>query len=171
MDTLQINHALSAFRPTFRGTFARNHLPLVYTLNPPFGMVVNTDPAHLEGSHWVAWFGGGNGTVEYFDSAGLPPPTSVFMSDQTTVIYNSRRLQSACTSLCGEWCIYFLSRRMCGIPFEDLMTPFDERDWLKNDAMIYALIHDEFDILPKRRSISVVSPACVQLSKALGKSL
>jgi hypothetical protein len=50
MNTKEID-ALMRNAPSYRGTFSRDTIPDVTGL-----MIVNTDPSHLPGTHWIAIF-------------------------------------------------------------------------------------------------------------------
>ena len=159
MDTHQIDHALRHV-PFFRGTFASNQLPYVYMLDPPFALVVNTAPSAEEGDHWVAYYSDDRNQLEYFDSLGKPPLTAVRCQ------YNVRRIQGACSSVCGEYCIYFLhSRAVKNVSLEEFINSFSEKNLEKNDKLVYRIVHHEFYILPRTR------PYPAFLPKTLGRIL
>ena len=69
MNTYAIEHALRNI-PRFGGVLAQDELKLEYNKSPKF-YVVNTDPSHLPGEHWVAFYTGGR--PEFFDSTGHSP--------------------------------------------------------------------------------------------------
>jgi hypothetical protein len=74
MNTLEIDTLLkkhSHSRPVFKGVYARNILPRL--LNVPSALVVNTDPDHRMGQHWVAIYIDANSRGEYYDPTGTPP--------------------------------------------------------------------------------------------------
>ena len=50
MNTKEID-AVMRRTPTYRGTFSRDAIPDASGL-----MIVNTDPSHLSGKHWIAIF-------------------------------------------------------------------------------------------------------------------
>lgn len=169
MDTLQINHALRHWRPLFRGTYAINHLPIVYTQDPPFGLVMNLDAYPSGGTHWVAFYSSGPGKLEYFDTAGEPPPDEekfkLIFTQFDVVTFNHKRIQGSCSSVCGEYCVLFLSSRFESIPFPD----FSSTDFLRNDDVVYNVIHKHFDIVKRKRPFPVVDQQCIQLSKQLSR--
>ena len=157
MDTIQINHALRHWKPHFKGTYAINHIPLVYTLDPPYAFVINLDAFPSGGSHWVALFCDEKGQQFYFDTAGLPPPEQLNRILDGNVIYSSNRMQSDCSSVCGEYCILFLASH-----FEHLTFPQMSRsNWLNNDLRVYKSVHEFFDIFPRKRTFPVVDEACI----------
>jgi hypothetical protein len=73
MNTLEIDTLLKKHphsRPVFKGVYARNRLPRL--LNVPSALVVNTDPDHRMGQHWVAMYIDANSRGEYYDPTGTP---------------------------------------------------------------------------------------------------
>ena len=74
MKSSQIQKALQ-FHPqtksTFGGVFARNKVPTI-PKRKYISYVVNTDPSHKPGEHWVAFFFTPS-EVYYFDPYGIPP--------------------------------------------------------------------------------------------------
>ncbi len=96
-----------------------------------FGCVVNTDVSSGRGKHWVAVFvdcRGKKWSVEYFNSAGNPPPRP--MTDW--LARSSAKLSSRCpTSVvavtdvdhqesqteCGLYALYYIRRRLEGTPY------------------------------------------------------
>lgn len=78
--------------------------------------IVNTDPSTKPGKHWVAFFLGPHGKLEFFDSYGRPPthfgfPIACSMLDTSTFEYNTLAIQADSSSVCGHYCIVFLFLR------------------------------------------------------------
>lgn len=120
-----------------------------------FGCVVNTDYSTGPGKHWVAVFVDGrnmaNGTitVEYFNSAGHPPPRQMLVWMARTVQaleqycasagIQCKVTQESVTSIehqnsrteCGLYSLYYIRRRLDGVPFGDF-----KEHWVPDDAMI-----------------------------------
>lgn len=75
--------------------------------------IVNLDPKHLPGSHWIAIAFKKN-VAFYFDSYGRPPLQKDilnFMNGNSQIIrYNSACFQSSKTATCGLFSLYFLHR-------------------------------------------------------------
>ncbi|KAJ8050089.1 hypothetical protein HOLleu_03153 [Holothuria leucospilota] len=100
MNANQIAHALlsdSLPKTSFQGVFASDPLRELQP-NYPCSLVINLDPSHLPGSHWVAVFISKERHGEYFDSYGLPPSTlsaiNTFMNRACLQHdYNERTLQ------------------------------------------------------------------------------
>lgn len=79
-------------------------------------MIVNMDPSHLPGTHWLAVYISGNRRKpgEVFDSYGRVPPLTLqrwLNKYCTTWTFNKRFLQDPLSPLCGAYCIYVLNKR------------------------------------------------------------
>jgi len=104
-----------------------------------FACVLNTDVSTGGGKHWVAVLGDCRGkspgtpwTVEYFNSAGNPPPAPVARwmeraagelaglapGPVKTVALTSVRHQKS-QSECGLYVLYYIRRRLEGAPYSD----------------------------------------------------
>ena len=90
--------------PKFRGVFSRDNLPDLaeeYIFN-----VCTTDPLKKMGDHWVVlhatWVG------EYFDSLG------------GEYRYVSLQTQELFSSVCGQYCIVYMSLRARGHSMDDI---------------------------------------------------
>jgi hypothetical protein len=167
MDTLQINHALmsrSDIPPdVFRGTFAINQVPWSQLETVPSAVIVNTAPSSSEGQHWVAVYRTAN-TLEVFDSLASNSTIKEYLGSAGS--YNQQRLQSNCSSVCGEYCILYLYCRLSGMHSDAFFKKFSKKDLVANDRLVYSIVHDNFDILPHERPYPVIFPFCVQSSKA-----
>ena len=113
MNGLEIEEALRRnvhTKDRFIGVFSSDTIPLHPTRNTCF--VTNTDPQHLPGQHWVAFYVSEIGRVYYFDSFGLPPLSASFISFVRLSTgrwqRNRKQLQSITASTCGPHCIHFL---------------------------------------------------------------
>ena len=139
MNTSQIDAILSSkcdLSTKYAGTFACDHLPRA--VDKPAALVVNTDPAHMPGTHWVCIYIE-NDRGEYFDSYGLPPTgdyfTNFLRNNCKKWIWNKKQLQSLDSTVCGQWCISFLTARGRGEGMEKFQQKFCE-NLEKNDSKI-----------------------------------
>ena len=116
MNTLQLDNILTrALRKcAFLGVFASDQLPSKLTVTRPLALVVNTDPSHMSGSHWLAIYVDSSNTASFFDSFGNPPekfPASIgkfLTTNCADVQYSTRAIQSLCSAVCGQHCVFFL---------------------------------------------------------------
>jgi len=120
MTTQEIDYSMKSY-PCFIGTLAFDDiLPAQYAIqtrllqNNHASFIYNTKPSYNDGEHWVACYIRRNGTGEFFDSFGSPPPLrlsrlfhKLFKNYQLE--YNSDQLQSLSENNCGQHCINFLS--------------------------------------------------------------
>lgn len=105
-----------------------------------FACVLNTDVSTGRGKHWVAVFGDCRRedawSLEYFNSAGNPPPPPVVRWLETSaarlgalsarvdiVPLTNMRHQSSRTE-CGLYALYFIRRRLEGAPAEEFRSTF-----------------------------------------------
>jgi hypothetical protein len=188
MNTLQIDHALRSCsswqeraRNIFRGTFAINQVPWVYTLNAPFGLVVNTEPSSQAGDHWIALFQSEKTQpVEILDTRGYSYSKELLSARENYIHHlldvlmiddyqiNRLPLQSPCSSLCGEYCILFLyCRMMLGLSFESYLSLFSETDLYENDRFVLHFVHQHFEILNYDRETPALysKKVCYQTAK------
>ncbi len=125
MDTETINSLLfknSETRKYYMGCFPADKIPKCF--NFPCSMVINIDPSHRKGRHWVAIFIRNPRHLYYFDSFGLEPE-GYFKKYLETFDYCTRYvdvMQSMNTPLCGHYCIYFLYKCSIGVSFQDIIN-------------------------------------------------
>lgn len=98
-----------------------------------FSCVLNTDHYPGPGKHWVCVFAdlrGAEGTVEYFNSSGRPPPDQCVewmvnarnaltsAGKKTTDVVVARRPHQQGDSECGVYCLFYIWSRLNGVPWE-----------------------------------------------------
>ena len=162
MNTLQILKVLEQDRyvkPLLSGVYAIDQLPRC-----TFGAyVVNTAPSKHPGKHWVAVYISAKG-VDYFDSyGGEPSPRLKRWWKNRSWTYNPVPLQSPLTSVCGQYCIYYLLHRARGITLDEMLLDFCS-DVDHNDKHVFDFLEDRFDV----RGLTMVDTQGIinQLSKA-----
>lgn len=93
------------------------------------GLVLNIDPHHSPGSHWVAIYIENLSTIEYFDSTGDPinkyPQIKrtlfkicKYLDIDPTHIQVNKEIHQTGDSECGVYSIYFIIQRVLGNDFE-----------------------------------------------------
>ncbi len=147
METKQI-HVVSSktIGETFLGVFPSDRLPA--KAKRQCSLIVNTNPSTKPGAHWVAIYVDSIGTLEYFDSYGLQPTVtsiSTYISKYKKWRYNSKRIQSPLSSVCGHYCIYFLIMRSYNETMAEILKKFSENQD-ENDEMVTKWINDNFDL-------------------------
>ena len=123
MDTRQLDRAAKSdglLRQYFGGVFAVDRLP---TRAEHLAYIVNLDNADKPGSHWVAvFFSSDRQNVDYFDSYGSPPNNVhlIRFLKRNSVFkhYNEHALQSPCSTVCGQFTLFFLWHRIRGFPMK-----------------------------------------------------
>ena len=100
----------------------------------PLCFVANIDPSSKPGEHWVSFFLTNPHAPEFFDSLGLPP--SIYGFHITPTFQSHYPIQSLFSTVCGQYCIYFLYHRSLGSSFSDILAPFSRRDLEWNDSHV-----------------------------------
>jgi hypothetical protein len=114
MNTREIEHILRSHAktaPIFLGAVPSDGIPQsdIY----PYAVVINTEPHNDGGRHWVAVFVESKDRVEYFDSFGVLPNSNIasFLLRFPHVMRITERFQSLTSTVCGHYCIFFLTKR------------------------------------------------------------
>lgn len=119
------------------GVFPADQIPKRWT--KPAAIVANTDGHKQPGTHWVAMYVGNNGRATYFDSYGLPPlvPEHLLRLRENCSFYrwNTTRLQSATSDVCGQYCIMFLHCMSHNYALSDF-TDFFTNNLEENDNIV-----------------------------------
>jgi hypothetical protein len=119
MNTTQFQHAFDKnwlTKRLFLGVYARDQLDQLQLSRLPCALVVNTDVASGPGEHWVCIYVDSLGRGEYFDSYGREPLKQVEnLFKKNNIInytYNGTPLQAVGSIVCGQYCLYYLTRRI-----------------------------------------------------------
>jgi hypothetical protein len=139
--------------PHFAGVIACDQIPDLPN-KIPMGFVMNTDPSHMPGQHWVACYINGD-SVEYFDPLADPPTEETVVEikkklDQMRIPIlmkfkvNKIVQQHGNSAHCGYHCIRFLDDRFNGIPFP-LSTRYGGKT--NNSKEGEKIIKDEFKLI------------------------
>ena len=156
MNNVSITRILTGHKTTqniFKGVFPSDQIPLSRPKFKPVCYVANIDPARFAGSHWVALYLTPEGENEYFDSYGLPPILPRFLKLlRFDYRYNATQLQSLKSTVCGQYCVFYVWRKSLGESLERIINYFtDERH--ENDLIVNQIVEDEFNV-----DLDVVSP-------------
>jgi hypothetical protein len=152
MDSLQIEKASRKDRicnDIFVGVFAAD---TISEKEYSGAFIVNTDTSNESGQHWVAFYCEEFGKLEGFDSFGKYPGVySKYIKDwigDDFHILNSSILQSQNSTLCGNYCLYYILLRCHGFSYEDTISIFCG-DCKTRDLFICRFINKYFKLNPK----------------------
>lgn len=152
MDTLELVSCLqqTKFKNVFiipPGVFASDQLPLIPHKNCCF--IMNLDPISQPGSHWSALFFQ-DGNCDYFCSYALPPSERIrkFIRKNTGSAprLNKTRLQDYFSTVCGEYCLYFLCNRAEGHSMREIVQSFTPV-LSRNDGIVQKFVLKYFNKL------------------------
>ncbi len=137
--------------PYFRGAMARDELNriAVAKVNIPQFYISNTDNLNKKGEHWVGFGLFPNGTVEFFDSAGLPINSyplefKRFASKNgMETVEMKRRLQGNLPS-CGHYCVLYIMNRCRKVPMKDIFKNTSNAR-LIDDKSVMATVNSMLD--------------------------
>lgn len=138
LNTNQLREALSKHQITghyFEDVYAVDTLP---TLKRGKAYIMNTDPIHKPGEHWVALFRREDGRVIYMDSIGLNPPKMLTRYKITKTFNN--RVQGV-QPICGLYCMLFILS-ICRPNVLDIL----DKDCISNDGIVKMYVDREFDV-------------------------
>ena len=131
----------------FLGVYASDKLPAKYLLRDSF-LVVNLDPSHKQGSHWIAMYINplNKNTNEYFDSYGWPVPYKHFAEFLENTYFNSaKQLQNDYSTACGQWTIFYIWQRCLGKTLREIIKLFPVSNSINNDYIMNLAIKKEFN--------------------------
>jgi hypothetical protein len=86
----------------------------------PCGIVTNTDPSHLPGTHWLTIYINENKTAFYFVSYGFMPNITNVLNflNNFNWKFNTKQMQSLTSLLCGHYATLFLLYMSGDMEFE-----------------------------------------------------
>ena len=139
IDDVLSNHANT--RIPFIGVFAHDQLPTKLICKKKWVLVCNASPIESPGTHWFALFKECDDVMELFDSIGGDPASYnlvEFMQNQQVekCIYNSVRIQSLFSNVCGHYAIYFAIHRCIGMSMEKIAAMFSDINFIENDDYV-----------------------------------
>ncbi|KAJ8030247.1 hypothetical protein HOLleu_26606 [Holothuria leucospilota] len=117
----------------------------------PRAFIANTDEADKPGSHWVAVYFEDNG-VDFFDSFGRTPEECSpyfehFLKKHCNNIirWNQKRLQRFLSTVCGQYCLFFLLNRCRNLSMNTIISKFTE-DPTFNDSLVNDFITKRYNL-------------------------
>ena len=163
MNTYQLKRALERNPDTkkiFGGVFAADELPKTIDTFP-YGFVANTDPSTEPGTHWVSFYFPSRDKGEFFDSYGCPPEYYGFKRMDT---WNSRKLQSSWSEVCGQYCIFYLYHKSRGYSMSKIVNLFTG-DTRLNDCKVACYVKKHFNVTIDKQPVCGLNQCCKALFK------
>jgi len=99
----------------YLGVFSADNIPIDHLANQKKTVyfILNSDPSSSPGTHWLACVKPPGSILEFFDSYGNPPSFyHLSFPSNLSILHNQDPLQSVYSSVCGQYCIYFLYFRI-----------------------------------------------------------
>jgi len=153
MNDTTLNKLLSKNNETkkyFQGVYAINELPndeIPKERKNKMFFIVNLSPSYESGSHWVAvMLNTGNEKNIFFDSYGGKSSVNKILHEfmEGNYTFSKKRVQHYATTVCGQWCMFFIWEKCRGCSLKEMLKPFAERDHLTNDHWINKIISKHF---------------------------
>lgn len=143
MNGLQIEQTLNRCKEAkllFKGVYASDRLPTFK--NKPFSFIANTDGHTEPGTHWVAFYVDNGGVVEFFDTYGRSPYSTMFPDtfgkyvSRRHCLYNSRILEGIFGNTCGQLSIYYTCLRARGLSFKTIIESLSTNVCLNDEIVV-----------------------------------
>ena len=171
MNTFQLAQVLTKdpfTKESFAYVYACNQLSSIQINEYPKSFVVNTDPMGLPGTHWTAIYFNEQMKGEFFDSYGKHPIhyNKYFLDfmnrNGVQWKHNKIQLQSAFSSVCRQYCIYFLYHRCRKRSMLSIVNSF-VNDKLRSDQLVYDFVRGKYRQIHPSLKQNIVK----QISRAL----
>ena len=152
MNSFQLAQVLTIdlfTKGSFSGVYACDELASIEIDKYPKSFVVNTDPMELPGTHRIAIYFNEKMKGELFDCYEKHPILYNkhfldFMNRNSVEReHNKTQLQSAFSTVCGQYCIYFLYRRCRKRSMSTIVNSF-VNDKLRNDQLVYDFVRRKY---------------------------
>lgn len=138
-ETLKLINERTGNKHTI-GVFASDKIPRRFI--HPASFIINTDNSRNKGIHWISIYVTKRGSIEYFDSYGLPPLIEdhlAFLTDvKSSYKTNRMQLQSLTSSVCGLYCLLYLTARMHNKSLKTFQSIFS-KNTTSNDKKVTQL--------------------------------
>lgn len=151
MDDITINKLLKRFEKLscFEGVFGKDEVPNIVVSNYPSCYIFNEGSfAKGTGTHWVAIYIDDNGVLDYYDSYGKLPLVKEIKDfvKGYKLNYNSKRIQSYQSYVCGQHCIFFLVRRHKGNSIDYIVQNYFTNSVTFNDSYVNQFVKVRYGI-------------------------
>lgn len=150
MNTLQLNCAINSDRHmkiSIKGVYAADEINKVL-LSRSEGIIVNSQTHYFYGEHWIVIYINEFNVLEYFDSFGKHPKylSSLiwnFVKQYPKRVINDQRIQGTESTVCGQYCLFYLMCRTRGYTMQDIVKTFSN-NYTSNDTFVYKFIDERF---------------------------
>lgn len=130
----------------FLGALPCNHLPREIHQRPAM-VVINTEPSHKAGAHWLAIYITTERQGYFFDSYGHPPSYSEFPETILRfleqhcidVVHSTQQVQDPSSTACGQHCVFFLYNMQKGVSYQKFLKMYGG-NLPRNDEKVYAFV-------------------------------
>lgn len=140
MNTLQLLEVLKKI-PAHTGVFPSDRIPEIWSR--PTAYIFNTRPHSHSGEHWTAMYVNRDGRGTFFDSYGQPPNLPDYIQkirkNTSLYVYNTKQLQSFNSTVCGEFCVFFIHCMCIGLDLDEFINLFTN-DTVKNDKLVHEYV-------------------------------
>ena len=130
----------------------------------PCALIMNTDVASQQGSHWVCLYIDKNGHGDYFDSYGREPMQEEMIKflNLNCIEWksNKKRLQGYMSTVCGQNCVYFHLKRCRNMLLTSIVAIFSNKNYDLNDYTVSRYVKLRFKIEPVNQSEYVLQQIC-----------
>lgn len=115
----------------------------------PVTFKVNTDKRVDPRRHCVVFYISSRTNGEFFNRYGSSPSyysnafQFVFNRNGLKMTYNQRRLQGYDSSMCGQYCVYYLRQRCRAMEMKFVVEPFTQ-NYANNDQFVYSYVNRTF---------------------------
>ena len=147
-------------RNVFVGVAARDTLPKKPRRRRPCAYICNTAKAHPHlGEHWVCFYFKKKAPPEYFDSNGMSPQFASFQRFLGGYWKENRlMLQSPLSTVCGQYCMFYILMRNKGYTMEEIQSWFSPYDLLKNDQNVNRTVNALFNTQQEVHDATFLQP-------------
>ena len=179
MNNLQLHNLANrcpALKEIFVGLFPSDRLPDLPFMKQKraYALIANLDKEGLPSSHWVALYlpKQRSGTAEYFDSYGQPltlPSFLTLLRKYNRYVYNHITLQSPISSVCGQYCLFYLWRRARRHTISSIFVTFRNLSVYTNDIVVNKYVRQYFRTNLKLFDVNFIGrQIAISLQKAWG---
>ena len=151
MNTKQLWCALSLNAKTsyfFDGIYSKDTFNDYEIKEKSSFIICNTDPSDKPGEHWILFFCNENESVDFYDSLGrdITYYGTEFYNFVTKKISNGwhyckERTQPIGTSLCGEYCMYYVLMKCTGYEMSKIIKSMNPENVL---LVVQRIFYDGF---------------------------